>query len=32
MRRRARETVLDRYSLAKCLPAQLRLVREVAGR
>jgi glycosyltransferase involved in cell wall biosynthesis len=32
LRRRARETVLDRYALSKCLPAQLRLVREVAGR
>lgn len=32
IRRRARQTVLDRYALSKCLPAQLRLVREVAGR
>ncbi len=32
LRKRARETVLERYALSKCLPAQLRLVREVAGR
>jgi len=32
LRRRARETVLDRYALAKCLPAQLRLLKAMAGR
>jgi glycosyltransferase involved in cell wall biosynthesis len=32
IRSRARETVLERYALAKCLPAQLALINEVAGR
>lgn len=31
VRARARETVLDRYALDRCLPAQLALVKEVAG-
>jgi glycosyltransferase involved in cell wall biosynthesis len=31
LRRRARETVMTRYALAKCLPAQLALVREMAA-
>jgi glycosyltransferase involved in cell wall biosynthesis len=32
IRKRARETVLERYSLDKCLPAQLRLLKSLAGR
>jgi glycosyltransferase involved in cell wall biosynthesis len=32
VRHRARQTVLDRYALSKCLPAQLKLVKDVAGR
>jgi glycosyltransferase involved in cell wall biosynthesis len=32
IRQRARKTVLDRYALHKCLPRQLSLIRELAGR
>ena len=32
MRQRARETVLDRYALSKCLPRQIKLVKDLAGR
>ena len=33
MRRRARETVVERYSLTKCVPAQLKLIEDqIAGR
>jgi len=33
MRRRARETVVERYSLTKCLPAQLKLIEDqITGR
>ncbi len=32
LRAAARETVLERYALARCLPAQLRLVDAMAGR
>jgi len=31
LRRAARQTVLDRYDLSRCLPAQMRLVEEVAA-
>jgi glycosyltransferase involved in cell wall biosynthesis len=31
LRRRARETVMERYALSKCLPAQVALVREMAA-
>jgi glycosyltransferase involved in cell wall biosynthesis len=31
LRRRARETVMERYALTTCLPAQLALVREMAA-
>ena len=31
LRRAARQTVLERYDLSLCLPAQMRLVEEVAG-
>jgi glycosyltransferase involved in cell wall biosynthesis len=32
LRQRARETVLERYALSKCLPAQLALLKSLAGR
>jgi glycosyltransferase involved in cell wall biosynthesis len=31
LRRRARETVMERYALNRCLPAQLALIRNIAG-
>ena len=31
IRRRARDTVLERYDLSKCLPRQIRIVRELGG-
>lgn len=31
LRRAARQTVLDRYDLSRCLPAQMRLIEEVAA-
>jgi glycosyltransferase involved in cell wall biosynthesis len=32
LRQRARETVLERYALSKCLPKQIKLVKDLAGR
>jgi glycosyltransferase involved in cell wall biosynthesis len=32
IRQRARKTVLDRFALNKCLPRQLKLIRDLAGR
>ena len=32
VRAAARETVLERYALSKCLPRQLKLIEDVAGR
>ena len=31
LRQRARETVVERYSVAKCLPAQVKLIEDVAA-
>jgi hypothetical protein len=31
LRKAARQTVLERYDLSRCLPAQMALVSEVAG-